>query len=344
MPSLNIFKHDAFSAMSMLDAVEKIPYVPNLLGSIPNLFVDRPVRTTTVSVEERSGTLSVIQTSQRGAPLPQRTTEKRTIREFKTVRVAKGDRITADEIQDIRAFGSETELMQVQDEVTRRLGGPVGLVAEVELTWEYHRLGAVQGLVADADDTTIYDWFAEFGITQDAEIDFDLDATAPASGAVRKLCNQVVRQTLKGLGMGRVMPRSMPVMGLCGNNFWDDLTAHSELRETYLNQQEAARLREGNVYESVLYGGITFVNYHASDDGGVGIGTDKCKFFPAIPGVFQRALAPAESFGFVNTPGREIYPMIVPDKDRAMWVDIEAYSYPLFICMRPQALQRARRT
>ena len=34
--------------------------------------------------------------------------------------------------------------------------------------------------------------------------------------------------------------------------------------------------------------------------------------------------------------------MIVPDDDRNMFVDIEAYSYPLFICTRPGMLQRAK--
>ncbi|WP_316979969.1 major capsid protein [Shumkonia mesophila] len=344
MPTIDIFRNNAFSCVSLVDAVERVPYAPNFLGSIPNLFVDRPVRTLTVAVEERNGVLGVIQTTPRGAPLPQRTNEKREIRDFRTVRIAEGDRIMASEIQDIRAFGSETELMQVMDEVTRRYAGPTGIKARIELTWEYHRLGAVQGIVYDADNSEIIDWFDAFGITQDNEIDFDLDNNNPASGAVRKVCTQVVRQTLAGLKMGSVMPQAIPVMGLAGNAFWDDLTAHKEVRETYLNQQEASEMRKGAAYETVSYGGITFVNYHSSDDGKVGIHTDKCKFFPVVPGLFQRALSPGESFEFVNTLGREIYPYLVPDKDRNMWVDVEGYSYPLFICTRPKALQRAKRT
>jgi len=344
MASMDIFKQNAFTSVSLIDGVERIPYVPNFLGSIPNLFIDKPVRTTTVAIEERSGVLGVIQTSPRGAPLVQRTNEKREIRDFRTVRIAEGDRINADEVQDIRAFGSESELAQVQDEVTRRFAGPTGIKANIELTWEYHRLGAVQGVVLDADGSTIVDWFSAFGLSQDGEIDFDLDNGSPASGAVRKKCTQVVRQTMKGLKLGSVMPQKIQIIGLAGDGFWDDLTAHSEVRETYKYQQEASELRKGLAYEELYYGEINFMNYHGSDDDTVGIASNECKFFPVLPGLFQRALSPGESFDFVNTLGREIYPYVIPDKDRNMWVDVEGYSYPLFICTRPKALQRAKRT
>jgi len=186
MPTIDIFRNNAFSCVSLVDAVERVPYAPNFLGSIPNLFVDRPVRTLTVAVEERNGVLGVIQTTPRGAPLPQRTNEKREIRDFRTVRIAEGDRIMASEIQDIRAFGSETELMQVMDEVTRRYAGPTGIKARIELTWEYHRLGAVQGIVYDADNSEIIDWFDAFGITQDNRLtSTSTTTTRPAAPSAR---------------------------------------------------------------------------------------------------------------------------------------------------------------
>jgi hypothetical protein len=56
------------------------------------------------------------------------------------------------------------------------------------------RLGAVQGIVLDANGSTVIrNWHTEFGISQATEIDFDLDNASPASGAVRKKCNDVMR-------------------------------------------------------------------------------------------------------------------------------------------------------
>lgn len=344
MAMIDIFNSDAFKLQTMLAALESVDYLPQRLGSL-GIFTPNPVRTEDVSIESRNGVLSLVQSSQRGAPVGKRATEKRTLRKFSTVRIAPdSDRILASELANIRAFGTESELMQVQAEVARRLVGPVGLQSQIELTLENMRLGAVQGVVKDADGSTIIDWFDAFGVTQATEIDFDLDNASPASGAVRKLCNQVVRQMMaaaKG-----VWTSATRVHALCDDTFWDDLTAHPEIRQTYLNQQEASQLRDGNAYQTFSYGGITFENYRGTDDGTtVAVGAGKCKFFPVnAPGAFLEVLSPGEQFAHLGQLGQRLYPLIVPDRDRDMYVDIEAYCYPLHVCTRPAMLQRAKRT
>lgn len=347
MATMDIFNNDAFSMVSLTDALNKQDFQPSLLRSM-NLFTPRRVRTETIAIEERDGVLSVIATSERGAPLEQRTTQKRKVRDFRTPRIAKGDRITASELANIRAFGSETELAQVQAEVADRLNGPAGIMREIELTWEHMLLGAVQGVVYDSDNTTvIYDWFSEFGVSQDTEIDFDLDNASPASGAVRKKCNQVIRQMMKA-SKGAWIPGRTQVGALVGDAFWDDLTAHAEVRETYTGTQQASDLRNdvGTAYESFRYGGITWINYRGTDDGtSVAIGTDKAKFFPMnTPGAFITAYSPGEWFDVINMPGQDVYSLIVPDLARNAFVDVEAYSYMLPVCTRPGMLQQGRRT
>lgn len=342
MATLDIFKQNAFSLVSMLQAIESVDYQPQRLGEM-GIFTPNPVRTGSVSIEGRDGVLGLIQTSERGAPLAARKNEKRNIRDFRTTRIAKADRINSSELADIRAFGTESELQQVQNEVARRLLGPAGLQSEIELTLENMRLGSVLGVVKDADGSTIYDWFTEFGVTQATEIDFDLDNASPASGAVRKKCAQVVRQMMKA-AKGVWNPATR-VYCLCGDAFWDDLTAHAEVRETYLNTQEASDLRSGTVYEMFTYGGITFENYRGTDDGSMGISADEAKFFPVnAPGSFLEVFSPGEQFSHLGQLGQRLYPIIVPDRDRDMYADIEAYSYPLHVCTRPAMLQRARRT
>ena len=147
MVSMDIFHSDAFSAIQLTAAVEKIPYRPALLGSL-NLFEPDRIRVEWAVIEKRDGTLALIQTSERGAPLAEQAAIKRDIRSFRTVRLAKGDTIRASELQNIRAFGSETDLQTVQQEVAVRLAR---LRNDLELTLENHRLGAIQGIVLDAD-------------------------------------------------------------------------------------------------------------------------------------------------------------------------------------------------
>jgi len=342
MASLDIFNSNAFSMVTLTDKVNKVPFKPNWLGSL-GLFRPRPVTTESVAVEEKGGVIGVIQTSERGAPISERSDQKRVLRNFNTVRIAQGQTIYAHEIQSIRAFGSESELQQVANKIAEVSSGPDGIMANIDLTHESMRLGAVQGVVLDADGGTIINWFDEFGISQAAEIDFDLDNASPVSGALHKKCNQVRRQMSRAAKGARFSG----IVAICGDAFWDDLVTHPEVRETYLATQQAAALRNdvGGAFETFRFGQITWTNYRGTDDNSeVAVPTDKVKFFPIGTGIFQVALAPAEFFPFVNRPGRPVYQMIVRDKDRDAWVRPEMYSYPLHICTRPGMLQRGKRT
>ena len=106
MATLDVFNSDAFTMRSMMQAIEAVDYQPQRLGQM-GIFTPNPVRTELVSIESRAGVLSLIQTSDRGAPMGQRNTEKRELRDFRTKRIAKQDRITASELANIRAFGTE---------------------------------------------------------------------------------------------------------------------------------------------------------------------------------------------------------------------------------------------
>lgn len=343
MLGLDVFNSDAFSVQELTAAVNKIPTVPGLLGSLP-IFTPKPVRTPSVTVESYENTLTIIPVTPRGAPPSPVAKDRRVLRDFRTVRIAQADRIGANEISGIRQFGSMSELMQVQDEVTARL---VKLKNNTMATIERLRLGAIQGIVTDSDDSTIVNYFTDFGISAPSEIDFDLDNASPASGAVRKLCNQVVRAVMRAAKGAWLDGRSY-VAALCGDTFFDQLVAHSEIRGTYLNQVAAAELRDnvGQVFSEVRYGGIRFINYRGTDDGStIAVGATKAKFFPVdAPGAFEMAMSPLESLDFVNTPGQEHYAMIVPDLKRNAWVDVEVYAYPLPICTRPEMLQSGRNT
>lgn len=343
MAGMDIFDGNAFSTVELTAALNNVPYKPSFLGSL-GIFEPTPVRTETIAIEQRDGQLSIIQTSPRGAPLDEGTKDPRNIRDFRTVRIAKGRTIQASEIQNIRAFGSLSELEQVQDEIMRE---SVKLRQEAELTYEHMRLGAVQGIVMDADGSVIRNWFTEFGIQQPAEIDFDLDAANPASGAVRKKCSAVIRDMVRA-SKGAWVPGRTYVMGLAGDDFYDALTTHKEVQQTYLNQQAAAELRNdvGNVFEMFRFGQITFVNYRGTDDKStVHVDTDKCYFFPVgANGAFQHAMSPGEAFEWTNQLGQPFYELLVRDLKRNMWVRPEIYGYPLFICTRPGMLLRAKRT
>lgn len=341
MASMDIFNNDAFNMIELTGTVERVPYQPNLLGTL-NIFEPMPVRTDHVAIEEKDRTLAIIQTSVRGAPLETHRTNKRRLRRFDTVRLAKGDRINASEIQGIRAYGSMTELRQVQDLVVEK---QTDLRADMETTHELHRLGAIQGKVLDADGSTLFDWFSEYGISAPTAIQFKLDT---ATTNLRQICHNVSR-TMQRAAKGAFVPGTR-INALCGDSFFDKLIDHKWVRDTYLNRIGSEVLRENEAWREADLFGIRFINYRGTDtfadDGtgvnSIGIKSGEAKFFPTgARGLFKVAYSPAESFNFVNTPGQEIYSMMIPDRDRNMYVDIEQYSYPLYVCTRPEVLQTA---
>lgn len=341
--TLDVFHQDPFSGIQMTAAVERVPFLPTGLGEL-NIFSPNPIRTTALMVEERQGRLYLIPFSERGQEGTQRTTEKRKARYFDVPRIMTSDTIYASELQNIRAFGTETELMQLQDEVARRLNGPTGLTSVIEYNWEYQRLAAVQGLCLDSDGSPLYNWFEEFGITQADEIDFDL--SAGTANSLRPLCNEVIRSMARN-AQG-AFTASTKVVALCGDEFYDEFTNHPDVIRTFLNWSDAKDIRggsQGAAFSEFEFGGITWINYRGSNDNSeIAIPVDKVKFFPVnAPGIFQVAHAPGESFEWVNTPGKPIYITPIFDRDRNSWWKMEAASYPLHICTRPEVLLRGKK-
>lgn len=341
MASMDIFNSSAFSMTSLTGAVNKVGYKAQLLGSL-NIFEPMPVRTRSVFVDRRDNRLTLIPSSPIGAPPKELITDPRNAVPLKTTRLAEGFTLYAEEVQGIRAFGTETEFAQVQTEYLRRMAS---VRDDMDLTHEYHRLGALQGLLLDADGTTvIYDYFTEFGVTEAAAIDFDLDNASPATGAVRMKCAEVIRGMARSAG-GAFTPATT-VHALAGDAFYDALVSHPEVEKTYLNWAAAADLRQDRSFQSFTYGGITWHNYRGTDDNStVAIDTDEAKFFPVgARDVFKKAMAPAEFGPYVNTLGQDTYAMNIPDRDRQAWTRGELYSYPLYFVQRPDVLRKATRT
>jgi hypothetical protein len=336
---LDIFHGDPFTAIALTDAVQRNPFQPVGLGQL-NIFDPNPIRTKALAVEERNGVLTLIPFSERGGEGTQRNTEKRKMRYFDVPRLMHDDTVYAEELQSIREFGQESVLMQIETEVARRMSGPTGLLASVEYTKEYLRLAAVQGMVLNPKDgSVLYNWFDEFGVTQAAETAFNL--AAGTANSLRPICNAIVR-VMARKAQGAFTPTTR-VYALCGDVFYDQLVNHPDVIRTFVNWSDAKALRDnsqGAAFDAFDFAGITWVNYRGSDDNTtIKIADDKVKFFPVgAPGIFREANAPGETVDWVNTPGKPVYVLPIFDVQRRMWWKMEAYSYPLFICTRPEVL------
>ena len=339
MATMNVFDDQAFNLTSLSGYVQKIDYTPQLLGEL-GIFEPMPVRTRDVFVDRSDESLALIPASADGAPPEAQDKRGRDVVPVQTTRLAKSFTIYAYEIEGVRASGTESELQAMQTEFDLRMQR---LRADMELTHEHHRLGALQGKVLDADGTTVlHDFTSIFNESIPAATNFALDDDATN---VRGKCTDLVRSMFRS-ARGSFTPNT-EIHALAGDAFYDSLISHPNVRETYLNWSAAADLRAGSAFRSFTFGGITFHNYRGTDDATtVAVPTDEAKFFPVgARGVFKDVRAPlVDRFEFVGTLGQSVYAMTVRDQLRDMWVNGELFSYRLFMCQQPRVLRNGTRT
>jgi hypothetical protein len=318
---LDIFRNDAFSATSLTAAILKLPYKPGRIGSL-GLFREEGIRTTTAVVEEQSGVLTLIETTPRGGPGSNIGQEKRTARSFVVPHLERDSKVIADEVQNVRQFGSEDALQAVQTVIDQR---QARLRQMHEVTLEYHRMGAIKGLILDADGTsTVYNLFTEFGVSQH-EVDIDL------GGDVRNQCVAIQRLSEDELGAEIVTG----YRAFCGDNFFDNLIAADAVKET-LKYQESKTLRE-DLRKGFVFGGITWENYRGRVGGIDFIDTDEAYVIPEGTSIFATYFAPADFLEAVNTIGLPIYSKIA-EGEMNRWAKVHTQSNPLCLCLRPRAV------
>ncbi|MBP2147935.1 major capsid protein [Xanthobacter flavus] len=335
----DVFSQNAWGVIEYQEEiVEKVEFKPQLLGSL-GLFQPIYSRSRTIAIAYRERTIALIPTSPDGSPPAELVPQDAKVKPFNTVRLAKGSTIYAAELAGVAALPFDIQTKEVAAEVTSRTAQ---IMDDLELTWEHMRLGAIQGKVMDADGTTVLkDWYAEWGVAEPAELDFELD---DAATDVRKKCRDVKRAMQKA-AKGVWTPTTR-VGSLTGDEFFDKLVNHPQIKETKLGTERAATIENIEGYSSIEIEGIVFINYRGTDDGArLAIGSTKARFFPiGARGAFQVGFGPANEFKpYLNQAGREYYGLLLADTSgRDAWDRTEIYSYPLFICTRPEMLLRAK--
>lgn len=325
MPFLDIFNNDAFSLASLTASMNEMPFKPSRIGSL-GLFVESGINTTTAVVESRGGELMLLPTTQRGAPAAQASGTKRQMRSFVIPHIPYDATILADEIRNVRTFGSENELEGVQNVVNQRLEL---MNSNHEVTLEHLRIGAIKGQILDADGSTvIYDLFTEFGVKQQTEA-FKLSDTA---ADVRALCVKARRKVEAALG-------SHPYSGLrafCGADFYDALTGHDAVKDAYRRYEDSAMLRD-DLKGGFRFGDIQWEEYRGQVGDIPFIAADEAYIVPEDAGIFQTWFAPADFVETVNTIGLPRYAkQKILDFDKG--VQIHTQSNPLPICLKPRAV------
>lgn len=321
MPMLDVFKDDAFNVVSLTAAILKAPFKPGRIGSL-GYFAEEGIPTTTAVIEWKDGQLSLIQSSPRGGQGTSLGDAKRTAESFVVPHLERNATILADSIQNVRAFGSENALEAVQTVVNQRLAELRGMH---EVTLEHMRARAVQGIVLDADGSTLFNLFTKFGVSQEtAEIDLTADVRSQIVAAQRKSEGVLGASMVSGY------------RAFCGDTFFDLLIDSDDVKES-LKYQESALLR-GDLRGGFQFGGVTWENYRGSTGGTPFFATDEAFLVPEGADIFKTYFAPADFMETVNTIGLPMYAKQVVDAELQRFVKIHTQSNPLALCTRPNAV------
>ena len=327
---LNPFSNDAFNMVALTAAINK---VPNNYGRLEQLGLmpTEGVRTRTILIEEQSGVLNLLPTMPVGAPASLGTQGKRKVRSFVIPHIPHDDVVLPEEVQGLRAFGSENDLEALSNLIARKLQN---MRAKHAITLEHLRMGALKGVILDSDGSTLYDLYSEFGITAKS-VSFALSTNTTEVLTKVLEVKRHIEDNLRGEFMSGIMC-------LSSQGFFDALTTHPKVKEAYSRWQNGQLLFTDN-RTNFSFGGITFEEYRgqATDITGTVrkfIADDEAHFFPlGTASTFRTFFAPADFNETANTLGLPLYAKQAPRKfERG--TDLHTQSNPLPICLRPEVL------
>ena len=333
---IDILQNDAFSLSTLTKAINNVDFVPGRAGEVAFIGAGEGIPTTSAQIEVSNETLSLVQSQMRGAPVAQTQGNKRKLVSVQVPHIPLESTITADQIQNVRDFGSDNALAGPANVVNQRLAK---MANRLDLTVENLRLGALKGKVLDADGSVLVDLYTTFGVQEASQANFKLTTAATE---VRTACSQIIRAMKKSAKMS--LPTTAKVHAFVGSNFFDALLEHPTVKGVYDGYQMAERrLGESYVNGIFEFGGIFFEEYQGSDDATVGVDTNEARFFFSdAPGMYSEFYAPGDFMETANTIGLPRYAKLVAD-DLGRSVLLHTQTNPLPLCLRPATLMSAKK-
>ena len=332
----NPFLNPAFSMASLTAAINLLPNRYDRLDQL-GLFPAKPVRTRTIVIEEKAGVLNLLPSLPVGSPGTVGIRGKRTLRSFVIPHIPHDDVVLPEEVSGLRSFGTENEFASIAAVLAEHLDN---MRTKHAATLEYLRMGALKGIVLDADGRELVNLHGEFKIPAKV-ISFKLNIDTTE---VLDKCLELKRYMGKSL-MGE---RMNGVHCLVSPEFFTKLVTHSSVKAAYKLWNDGQALRS-DMRAGFPFAGVTFEEYagEASVPDGSGgwvtkpyIEAGEAHAFPlGTIDTFATYFAPADFNETVNTLGQPIYAKQAP-RQFERGTDLHTQSNPLPLCQRPALLVR----
>ncbi len=252
-----------FGVQAMTEAVNALPVTPTQIRDL-QLFKPVYLSTTYVNVEEQEGQLNLVQSKERGSQGDPSISRTRKMKSFKIPHLPKDDVVLAEDVQNIRGFGT-TQAQTVESTVNDKLAD---MKSDLEYTREHLALGALQGLILDANGDVLFDLNAEFGLTRTPQ-SWALGNDGTKVGGKIDQTITALRKKLKGEMVSKWVC-------LCGAEFMEKLKYHDSIKALYERYRDGATYREGSLnHISFEHNGVQFIQYDGEFGTDADIATNK---------------------------------------------------------------------
>lgn len=328
MATLDIFQDDAFSVTSLSSTITDIPDVPTKLGD-KGLFQEEGISTTSFMIERQGSSIKLLPTAPRGGVREPVALGPRKLIPLHALHIPASWSVMADEVQGIRAYGSETEVEQASTLVLRKLGV---VRASMDLTHEHMRVGALKGQVLDADGSLLLDVYDAFGMTQQTQF-WNIAAAANGDPKASIIAlKAMIRAKMGGRSFGRIRV-------ICSLGFFTALVQNSKMIKAWELWNQGAYLRTDQVNGGDFdFAGVIFEVYDGGTSAGDFIPDGIAYAYPeGVPGMFQSKFAPADYMETVNTQGLPFYAKQEPMPFNKGIIG-EAQSNPIHFNSLPEAV------
>jgi hypothetical protein len=321
---MDVFNDDAFSLVSLTNAIQDVPHQPGRIGEL-GLFSEEGISTTTFSIEKKGSSISLVPTAPRGSSGKPMGNDKSKMIPFGVVHLPQRGSVLADEVQNLRAFGTETEVQLAQTVMNRKLEK---MRRDLDTTIEYQRIGAIKGQVLDSDGTTVLlDLHTSFGTAQQTH-NMVLGNSATKVKVKTVEAKRKIETALGGL-------KYKSLRALCSQSFFDSLVGHAAVEKAYDRWMNGEFLREDQ-RSGFYFAGVFWEEYVGSVGGQDFVADGDALLIPeGVPDLFLTKYGPADYMDTVNTMGLPYYAKQEPMKF-GKGIEVESQSNPIHLCTRPQ--------
>ena len=308
----------------MTEAINKLPTTPTIIREL-GIFKPDFLTTTGVKVQLRNNTLVLVDAVPRGTPGKPVKSERGDTQMFEMLHLPKSDVVRADDVQNVKAFGSNTKAETVAEKVNDKLAM---MKADIEYTREHLMLGAIKGLILDADGTPLIDIYDRFNLTRTVFTwnlsNADSNVGKLIDGAITTLSRKRGGESVDGW------------IVLCSPEFMAAVAYHKTMVALYERYQDGALYREGNTNVGFKHKNIEFIQYDHVFDSGLQIAAGEAEIIPkGTRQMFSEYFAPADMNATVNTKALAYYASREKLQHDKGW-SLEAQSNPLPMNKRPE--------